>query len=72
MRLKKIDLRKAKEHNHPDIKVGKTNYLAKIGGELVVGQFTCQWYGLSLDNVQFDAPGYNSSEWEGLWEIVGR
>ena len=74
MKLKKINLNKCDEHNHPDIRVGRY-YLAKIGGELFAGKFSREWYGLNFDGwygvgLQLDAPGTNASSWEGLWAII--
>ena len=85
MRLKKIDLSKSVEsdggYTHPAIKLGKW-YLAKIKYEgskpqLAAGKFTKQWYGLNFEGfydagLQFDPPGYNSSNWVALWEIIER
>lgn len=74
-KLKPVDLSKAKEHECPDVKVGRKVYLAKIDGEFHVGRFSRQWYGLNFDTpaydagVQFDAPGTNSSSWQALWEL---
>lgn len=75
MKLKKINLKKGNGHNHPDIKIGRTKYLAKIGGALFVGSFRREWYGLFFDGwnhrgIQFDTPGTNSSTWESLWQII--
>lgn len=72
--LKEIDLSKGNGHEHPDIKLDNTTYLAKIGGHYSVGTFFEQWFGLSFNdnfcNPQFDAPGFNKSDWENLWEII--
>lgn len=74
--LKKIDLSKASKHECPSIKIGATEYLAIINKELYFGSFSKEWYGLNFDcdygvsGIQFDAPGYNSSEWQELYEIV--
>tara|TARA_Y100000310_G_C20496252_1_gene721669 strand:+ start:201 stop:632 length:432 start_codon:yes stop_codon:yes gene_type:complete len=40
------------------------------------GTFHTQWYGLSFHGwrgttLQYDKPGYNSSDWEELYEIMG-
>jgi hypothetical protein len=83
IKLTEIDLSKGKEHNHPDIKLGKDNlYLAKIGKndrfgyKYYVGYFQEQWYGLHFAcdfgmgvGLQFDTPGWNSSRWSQLWEF---
>jgi hypothetical protein len=78
-KLKKIDLNKADEHNHPDIKM-RVWYLAKIDGSWYTGKFSRQWYGLNFDTdsfafgagIQFDEPGTNCSDWEELYELVTR
>ena len=43
--------------------------------QLAAGKFTKQWYGLNFEGfydagLQFDPPGYNSSNWVALWEII--
>lgn len=75
-RLERINLRKADRHEHPDIKVGSRYlYLARWGGNYYLGSFSRQHYGLNFDcdfgfsGLQFDAPGYNASLWEGLWRV---
>lgn len=73
-RLKRLDMRQARGHLHPQVRAGRT-YLAKIDGAYFVGQFSHQWYGLSFlgwhgTAIQFDAPGTNASTWQQLWEIV--
>lgn len=71
-----LDMSKAYEHEHPDIKVDhNVQYLCYIDGNYWVGFFSRQWYGLTLNVIwgqgqQFDAPGYNSSGWVQIWEIV--
>jgi hypothetical protein len=73
-RLKRIDLTKAVKHECPGIKTGRTQYLARIGGDWFAGTFSRQWYGLNFDGwgdvgLQFDAPGQNASRWQELYEI---
>ena len=76
--LKRIDLSFSKEHECPDIRCDGTFYLAKMSsGRLLFGQFGRQWYGLNFycgfgasGGIQFDAPGWNASQWEELCEIV--
>jgi len=68
-RLKKIDLSKIVECDHPDIKVGK-NYLAKIYGEMHAGKFSRQWYGLNFEAVYDAGIQLNSKGWQRLYEIV--
>jgi hypothetical protein len=78
-KLVEIDLSKAHENKHPDIKRG-VRYLAELvlydKPELLYGTFSKQWYGWNFDcnwgcsGIQFDAPGYNSSPWRRLWKIV--
>ena len=75
MRLKKIDLTKAVKHECPGIKLGKTSYLVKHGGQWFAGIFSRLWFGLSFFGwfggpLQFDAPGTNCSEWEAVYEII--
>lgn len=77
MKLKRISLSKAKNHECPGIKNdGETWYLAKVMDQWMAGTFSREWYGLHFDTdwgmsgLQFDAPGYNSSNWEELYEIV--
>jgi hypothetical protein len=74
-KLKRIDLRKGDGHEHPDIKIGKTRYLAKIGNDFWCGTFNRQWYGLNFHgwygrSLQYDKPGTNSSSWTDLWELT--
>lgn len=72
--LKEIDLSKAHEHEHPDIVLDKT-YLVRINGNYYVGKFTRQWFGWSFSAtnsyciIQFDAPDWNKSQWQNVWEI---
>lgn len=81
MKLKKINLKKCTEHPeeggftmHPDISTRKW-YLAKHAGNYAAGKFEMEWYGLNFDGfydagLQFDKPGTNGSDWQGLWEII--
>lgn len=76
-KLVPINLKKGKEHEHPDIKEGsKTEYLARVFGGWYVGSFYREWFGLTFScnfgvsgSIQFDAPGSNGSEWKELYEI---
>ena len=77
MKLIELDMSKAEKHMHPDIKVGTKHwYLVKVFNEFWAGHFNEVWFGLNFRpwhnpvGIQFDAPGYNASEWEGIWEIV--
>lgn len=72
-----IDLSKSDKHEHPDIRTDGTLYLAKHDGEWIIGTFDRQWYGLNFNwfwscvaGLQFDAPGFNSSRWQELYEMV--
>lgn len=81
MKLKKIDLKKAKllpsNYDHPDIKENGPYYLAKIEmhrehTSWYCGQFSRQWYGLNFEAVfsagyQFDRMLERTEE---LYEIV--
>jgi hypothetical protein len=73
MKLIELDMSKADKHYHPDIKMD-TYYLIKNGGIFYAGVFQSVWYGYSfrsgIMHRQFDAPGSNSSAWQGVWEIV--
>jgi hypothetical protein len=77
LKLKHVGLAEASGHKHPKVIPEKKYYLALINGLLYFGVFTKQWYGLNFDDGwgcsghQFDAPGYNSSQWQDLWEIEG-
>lgn len=71
----KLDLSKSDQGNHPDIST-KKKYMVKYNGEWFIGTFSRQWYGLNFSfpyNVtvgfQFNAPNYNASTWEEVWEI---
>lgn len=75
MKLKKINLKKSDGHNHPYIRTDGSYYLVKIHGALFVGNFSSQWYGLCFHGgvgrmIQFDAPGTNASQWQGIWEVM--
>jgi hypothetical protein len=78
IRLKQIDLSKAQEHECPGIVPGKKQYLCLIDGLFFAGKFSRQWYGLNFDGwmnhagLQFDAPGWNASRWQGVWQIERR
>jgi hypothetical protein len=79
-RVTPLDMRRAREHEHPDIKPGRQRYLCLIGGEYHTGWFSRQWFGLNFDGwryntaagLQFDAHGWNGSEWEQVWAITGK
>lgn len=73
-KLKKLDLTKGKDSNHPDIRTD-TDYLCKIGERWYAGEFSKQWFGWSFDGwlgtpYQYDQPGTNSSDWKEIWEII--
>lgn len=76
IRLKKIDLSKAKESNCSGIKADcQTQYLCLIGSKFFAGTFSKVWFGITFNDFystsyQFDAPGYNQSKWKGVWKIV--
>lgn len=78
--LTAIDLtestREGTRRDHPEIREDAT-YLAKIGGETYIGFFAPQHYGWSFrcgygvsGGRQFDPPGTNYSNWEGLWRLA--
>ena len=66
----------AEKHDHPEIKVGR-QYLCRIGGKWFMGRFNKLWYGLNFDGwyaaagLQFNAPGWNCSSWERVFEMEG-
>jgi len=72
--LKEIDLSKGYKSEHPDIKIDGTQYFIKYNGRYMVGTFSRVWFGLTCSSgwlsPQFDAPDYNHSQWEALWEII--
>jgi hypothetical protein len=73
-KLEKINLKRGKESNHPDIKAdNKTPYLIKYDGEWFAGTFEKVWFGISFNGwhapLQFDTPGYNSSDWQEVYRI---
>ncbi len=73
--LIQIDISKANRHECSSIDLEKS-YIVKIDGQWYAGKFCRQWYGLNFNyapnsvGIQFDAPGYNSSSWEEVYEIV--
>jgi len=76
MILTSVDLSLADKHECPGIIEEGQLYIAKWHGELYLGYFEHQWYGLNFccdfgasGSFQFDAPGYNSSFWEALWRL---
>jgi hypothetical protein len=71
--LKEIDLSIGEKSTHPEIKTDGTSYLALYDGRYQTVSFGTQWYGLTSHGGhcgQYNKPGYNSSSWERLWEIV--
>ncbi len=71
-KLKKIDLSKIVDCDHPDIKVGR-NYMAKIDGEFYYGKFSRQWYGLNFDGGIYDAGHQlDYGDIQELYEILNR
>jgi hypothetical protein len=72
--LTPLDMSLAKEHQHPDIN-SKDTYLCLIDGRYFTGKFSKVWFGWSFDgwhnDLQFDAPGWNSSGWQQIWKLDG-
>lgn len=68
-----LDMSKATKSSHPDIETSK-EYLCLINNVYYSGHFSKQHYGLSFHGgpyvMQFDAPGYNSSNWQQIFEIL--
>ena len=74
-RLTRVSLKNARKHDCPDVSLRK-RYLVKIEDDFYVGHFEREWYGLNFVgsgwsevSIQFDAPGENSSGWQGVWEL---
>jgi hypothetical protein len=67
-KLVEIDLAKADDDEHPDIKKG-VFYLALIEGAYYAGKFSRQWYGWNFESV-YDAGYQLSYGIDRLWEIV--
>lgn len=72
-KLVRIPIEEAERHECPGIN-DKDTFLCKIAGRFYAGEFSRQWYGWNFDagshGIQFDAPGWNASEWEEIWKIV--
>ena len=74
MKLARISLRRAREHDLPGVNT-RSLYLVKWDGDLYLGRFSRQWYGLNFEcelgesGFQFDAPGFNDSLWQGVWVV---
>jgi hypothetical protein len=74
--LKRIDLSKQANCDHPDIKTYPTQYLAKIFGRWHAGSFTRQWFGLLFDvgthRMQLDSGRRCTGTpdgWDALFEV---
>jgi len=74
MKLKRINLRKLKGNEHPDLSTRKL-YLVDVYGDLYVGRFTRQHYGLNFD-CDWGASGLQLGSGpdaiRAIWEIIGR
>lgn len=70
-----IDLSKSFDCDHPDIKPGHTQYLARYCGRWRIGTFSRMWYGLCFDIgnyfTQFDDARYpdKPDDFTALFEI---
>ena len=75
--LVEIDLSKTTRQPGAGLEPKGPQYLCQIHGQLFVGQFDLQWYGLHFNNwvspvgIQYDPPGTNHSAWERVWRIDG-
>lgn len=73
--LKIIDLSKSSDCDHPDIKIGQTQYLARHLGRWRIGTFSRAWYGLNFflgtHTIQFDDARYpdKPDDFTALFEI---
>lgn len=72
-----IDLGKADRHDHPDIKTDGTWYLVQYDGSFHAGLFEREFDDLTLhlggeeyEAIYFNAPGWNNSKWEAVWELL--
>lgn len=72
----RVNLRRGKGHDHPDIKSGQ-HYLARIWGVWWFGTFSREWFGWAFNcgfgasgSIQFDAPGSNGSKWTALYKVI--
>lgn len=71
-----IDLSKGEKHEHPDINT-EDEYLCQVRGIWHFGGFSRQWYGLNFEGykynpgagLQYDTPGWNSSQWERVIKV---
>jgi len=77
--LKRIDLSKGERNRHPDIKIGKTQYLVKYDGHYIIGSFGEEWYGFTFhffwgaNCLRFgtaDEVGSAHERWQEVWEIT--
>ena len=66
--LKKIDLRKADECEHPDIS-SKKNYLVVYNGNKIIGKFSRVWYGWSFDYFWSAVAGIQLDSLTEIYEI---
>lgn len=73
-----VDLSLAEKHELPGIDKDK-HYLVRRNGHLYFGKFQRVWFGWNFQcgfgasgGFQFDAPGYNHSTWEAVWELRWR
>ncbi|MBI2045476.1 hypothetical protein HYT23_05435 [Candidatus Pacearchaeota archaeon] len=67
-RLKKIDLSKIVDCNHPDIEEEKNYYLAKIDGRWYAGTFSRVGDDLIFNSVYDAGHQLSYGNWDGGWE----
>ena len=69
--LKKIDLSKRVECEHPDIKSDKF-YLVKFDGKFYAGKFYRVWYGWNFSGIYDAGAQLNYDGFKEIYEIVQR
>jgi len=69
--LKKIDLSKCNDCEHPDIKTSKS-YLVKYDGNFYAGQFYRVWYGWNFNGIYPAGAQLSYDGWQEIYEISQR
>lgn len=69
IKLKKIDLTKANDCNHPDIS-GKKTYIVNYDGAKMIGKFHKQWYGWNFDWFGSIYAGLQLDALDEVWEVI--
>ena len=69
IKLKKIDLSKRDDCNHPDIS-GKKQYLVAYDGKKIIGYFSKQWYGWTFNWFWSAVAGIQLDGLTEVYEII--